>query len=399
MQKRMMDATIPRGGKFATLILLALVVPTGRQTLAEPVATRNTDSVVDPGELLFAEGPAGAVQKVTEHEAAEQKPAGSQAESSSTCDDRWMDFSTSGEDYHALRGDDAWLLSTRHLGCVAGKDPAAFDLHVSHYTDSGDWVDASLDELLASEPRLTVVYVHGNRIGADDAVHRAWDAFRVLQMDPGAPPMRLIIWSWPSDQIHGQLRDVRYKAARTNSEGHYLGWFLSQLDQEASLNLIGFSFGARVVTGALHVLSGGQLSCRPSVASPAPAGRRPIQVVLVAGALHNHWLSPGGLHEGFWRFADRLLVLFNSCDPVLKRYRFIEKHGRPVALGFRGSWGMDEAQSARTEERDVCCSVGKTHSEFAFFTSAEVIEGIQRHILARPAAAVGELIRVPRSSP
>ncbi len=293
------------------------------------------------------------------------------------------DQKLSDVDYHSLRDDDAWLISTRHLDCLAGKGESTLDLDVSRFSTSGEWIPAGVDTLLSSEPRLTVVYVHGNRVSDDEAISRAWQAFGVLQRDPAAPPMRLIIWSWPSDRIHGQVRDVRYKAARTNTEGHYLGWFLAQIDPETSVNLIGFSYGARVVTGAMHVLSGGRLAC---AAPDIVAGdRRPIQVVLVAAALHNHWLSSGGFHEGFWQFADRLLLLFNSCDPVLKRYRFIEKRGRPVALGYRGSWGLSDDLEARIEERDVCCSVGKTHSESVFFSSAEVIDGIQQHLLTRDA--------------
>jgi len=284
-------------------------------------------------------------------------------------------------DYQALRHDDAWLISTRHLGCPSWKSDSNVDLQVSQYSDSGDWIESDLNSLLASEPCLTVVYVHGNRVSADDAIVRAWNAFSVLQADPAAPPMRLIIWSWPSDQIHGQIRDVRYKGARTNTEGEYLAWFLAQVDPAIPLNLIGYSYGARVVTGAMHVLGGGTLTCQGWPMLRASGDRMPINVVLMAAALHNHWLATGGYHDQCWSVLDRILVLYNSCDPVLKRYRFIEKRGRPVALGYGSAWGLDAEQAARTEQRDVCCSVGKTHSESVFFSSTEVIESVQRHVL------------------
>jgi len=284
-------------------------------------------------------------------------------------------------DYFASRQDDVWLISTRHLGCSAGKSGGVLDLDVSHYSPEAEWMTADLNELLTSDPRLTIVYVHGNQVDFDDAITRGWNALRVLQADPSAPPMRLVIWSWPSDKIPGLVRDVRRKGARTNTEGQYLGWFLSQLDPSTPVSLIGYSYGARVVSGAMHVLGGGTLVGQASPLPYSQGGRSPIQVILLAAAVHNYWLSAGGYHDQFWNFADRLLVLYNSCDPILKRYRFIEKRSRPAALGYTGTWGLDESQANQTEQFDVCCSVGRTHTEAVFFSSAEVIETIQRNVL------------------
>ncbi|MDP6553500.1 MAG: alpha/beta hydrolase [Pirellulaceae bacterium] len=290
----------------------------------------------------------------------------------------------------ATTGDDVWLISTRQLGCPSFNDGSPVDLRVSQYSGSGDWIESGLDELLDSESRQTVIYVHGNRVGYDEAIMRAWDTFGVLQADAAAPPLRLIIWSWPSDQIHGQIRDVRYKASRTNSEGQYLAWFLSQMDTETRVSLIGYSYGARIATGAVHVLGGGTLCGRSTPLAYASGNRRPIQVVLIAAALHNHWLSPGGFHDRFSSSADRLLVIYNSCDPLLKRYRIIQKRGRPVALGHSGAWGLDDDLAARTEQHDVCCSVGRTHRETDFLSSTEVIQWVQQLVLfhAMPVDAI-----------
>jgi len=277
----------------------------------------------------------------------------------------------------ATSDDDAWLISTRRLGYASWKDESTIDLKVSQYSDSGDWIESDLKKLLDSEPRKTVVYVHGNRIGFNEAIERAWNAFAVLQRDPAAPPMRLIIWSWPSDRIHGQLRDLRSKASRTNTEGQYLGWFLAQLDADTRVSMIGYSYGARIATGALHVLGGGTLYGQRTPLTTS-AKRTRINVVLIAAAMHNHWLSPGGYHNRFSCVTDRVLVFYNSQDPILRRYRLIEKHARPVALGFAGARGLDDDLAARTEQYDVHCSVGKTHGEAAYLSSTAVVEGVQQ---------------------
>ena len=281
----------------------------------------------------------------------------------------------------AFRDDDFWLISTRHLGCPDWKGESTLDLRVSRYAGADEWIESDLEVLFNSEPRLTVIYVHGNRVSADDAITRGWEAIDALRADPAAPPMRLIIWSWPSDRIHGQVRDVRYKAARTNGEGQYLAWFLSRLDPDASVSLIAYSLGARVVTGALHILGGGTICGQSPPLAAWEGDRNPMQVVLMAAALHNNWLAPGGCHEHFWTYADRLLVIYNSCDPVLKRYRFIEKRGRPAAMGYAGAAGLGDITDDRFEQQDVCRSVGKTHREAANFASTQVIQSLQQHVL------------------
>jgi pimeloyl-ACP methyl ester carboxylesterase len=293
----------------------------------------------------------------------------------------------------ATTDDDVWLISTRHLGFLSLNDEPPFLLKISQYSDSGEWVESELKTLVNSKDRKTVVYLHGNRIGRHEAIRRAWNAFNVVQGDPDAPPMRLIIWSWPSDQIHGQFRDFRYKASRTNSEGQYLAWFLSQLDPRTRINLIGYSFGARIATGALHVLGGGTLHGQSTpLADTENCERSPIKVVLIAAALDSHWLAPGGYHERFSSVADRLLVFYNSRDPILQRYRLLMKRARPAALGFRGAWGLDEDLAARTEQYDVSCSVGKTHSESAFLLSRQVVEGVQQlmRLNAKTEIAIGQ---------
>jgi hypothetical protein len=277
-----------------------------------------------------------------------------------------------------VTADDVWLISTRHLGYSSSPEKSPFDLRISHFSDAGDWIDSDLNELLDGGSRKTIIYLHGNRIGFDEAIRRAWKAFAVLKRDSHAQPLRLIIWSWPSDQVHGQLRDFRYKASRTNVEGQYLGWFLSRLNVETHISLIGYSYGARIATGALHVLGGGTLRGQSSPLAVANGDRRPIKVVLIAAALHSHWLAPTGYHRHFSSVADRVLVFYNSRDPILQRYRLLVKRGRPMALGFAGAWGLDDDLADRTEQYDVSCSVGKTHSESAFLSSSTVVEGLQQ---------------------
>jgi len=284
--------------------------------------------------------------------------------------------SSSGECCDVDRADDVWLISTRHLGCPCwDKSDDELDLHVERYGGKGvGWIETSLDEFFSSaDPaQRTMIYVPGNRVDWNDAIVRGNHARDGVLGCSHIEPIRFVIWSWPSDQIHGQLKDVRVKAARTNGEAHYLAWFLSRCDTETPISILGYSFGARVTTGALHVLGGGQLAGQTL---PHAQPRR-TRVALLAAAVHNYWLQPGACHEYATSQMDRLLIQYNSCDPVLQRYRIIEKHGRPAALGYTGM-RVDETAGTYIDQHNVCCIVGKSHAEARYMNSTILTDEIR----------------------
>ena len=83
-----------------------------------------------------------------------------------------------------------------------------------------------------------------------------------------ATPIRFVIWSWPSAQVRGQLRDVRTKANRTELAGYCLAWVLTHLPETQQVSLLGYSFGARIATGAMHLVGGGELVRTHAAATP-----------------------------------------------------------------------------------------------------------------------------------
>ncbi len=97
--------------------------------------------------------------------------------------------------------------------------------------------------------------------------------------------------------------------------------------------MIGFSFGGAVICGTLQLMAGGSLDCR-TLPSPLIEHQN-VRVSLVAPAFERHELNAGGDYEFALSRIDRLVNLYNSSDPVLKRFRFIDD-GSPVAAGFLG---------------------------------------------------------------
>jgi hypothetical protein len=289
------------------------------------------------------------------------------------------------------------VVSTRRLGAPACHDPWA-ELEVHRYDPRTGWEPSDVRRLLASQRQvgMTHIYVHGNRVSGSDALRQGRGLYRRMVRDSEPiVPLSFIIWSWPSTQIQGQLRDVRVKAQRTNLDGYYLGWFLARLDDGRPLSLIGYSFGGRIISGALHLRAGGMLAGRvlppldPSGEAMLPgpqAPPAPTRVVMLAPALDRCWLAPGAPHELAPSQMDRLLLLFNSCDRVLKRYGLLEPGSHAEALGFTGLTYPTALPWNAIEQRDVCTVVGKPHDEQRYYQAAGLIFRIRQHMLWRDGA-------------
>jgi hypothetical protein len=277
------------------------------------------------------------------------------------------------------RADELWLVSTRQAGCLPG-DGSHLDIR---YCDSNaGWIESSLSEFLSREPLPTVVYVHGNRVDWCESQRLGRMAYQsLLRCGCDVPRLRFVIWSWPSDATHGPLRDVRRKADRADSEGTQLGWFLGQLPAETPLSLVGFSYGARVISGGLHVLGGGELYGF-RLPDQAIATTPRVRAAYLAPALDNCWLCAGHCHGQSLVAVDRLLVLYNSCDPALMRFRITDPCSKPTALGFAGvsPQCLGEAAS-RVEQLDAASAVGKRHEEDPYWCIDCLVAPVCRIVL------------------
>lgn len=269
--------------------------------------------------------------------------------------------------------DQLWVISTRRLGCpgVAIDAPPAFA--VTSRLNGRPWQAASFADFLASDnPAIPTCFViHGNRFNSSDAVEIGMLAYHRLTASLAVDqPVRFVIWSWPSDRVHGILQDVRIKAARTPTESMYLGWVLHQLNPQTPVSLVGFSFGARIASGALHLAGGGSLN--GFAVGPPAANRRPTSAVLVAAAMGNHWLAEGAHHGQALHVVDRVLNLYNHCDAVLKRYHLVDRCGDADALGYTGLAGWSPFYS-KVQQVDACCAVGKKHDWEVYLASPRLV--------------------------
>ena len=280
--------------------------------------------------------------------------------------------------------DQVWLVSTRCLGCPSGGS------ELPHWQmwryEQGLWQPRTSAEFYAADSAdvVTPFYIHGNRIDPGLASSDGLAVyFQLAGKFDDEPPVRFVIWSWPSSQIHGQLKDVRAKAARSDVDAYYLGRFLAAMHPEVRVGLIGYSYGARITCGALHLLGGGLQIGLTIEPGPRPQAR----VALWAAGEHNHWLLPGQYHGEALQQAEAWFIAINCCDPALARYRFLDPCSDPVALGYAGMYGrnlLPPDLNARIEEVNVSNIVGSTHDNDPYIYSLYIQNRTRDYVLWHP---------------
>ena len=303
-------------------------------------------------------------------------------------------------------GDELWMINTRSISCNLNSanisNPA---LRVYRYQGASGFQVDTLDNLLIHSAQDTscvnVLYIHGNRFTAQDAIKRVWNVYwRVRRQQSPAVRVRWILWSWPSDPTFGPLRDVRSKAMRADTQTLYVGWFLQRFTGTDRLHIIGYSFGGRVATGGLHVAAGGTVGGRAVIGQPM-LGQQ-IGVSLIAPALDRHWLSSGANHGLAVENIRQLNLFYNNHDGILKLYSMISKYYDPVALGFAGLSGLaprSDGLPIAVCSKNCSGTVGINHDELKYYEhGCSAINTISASIDATFPLSPHQLMMLPAGS-
>ncbi|MGA2060382.1 MAG: hypothetical protein ABSG67_07875 [Thermoguttaceae bacterium] len=286
-----------------------------------------------------------------------------------------------------------WLLSTRSAPLCGDLQCGQKTIGYWRYSDDCQW-QASDEESFrgGDDPAVpTTIIIHGNQDDADDAVDFAWPIYCRMSRIACDRPFRLVIWSWPSEKICRRNRaDVQLKISFCGAQAYYLAVCMDHMRGDVPVCLIGYSLGAPIAAGGLHLLAGGEAACRmlPGRGSPEQSSKRtaPIRAVMVGAAAEADCLASNGEYNLALSQVEKMLVERNCCDRVLKFYpRLYGRHG-PQALGFVGPAGCGEYD--KIELLDVSCEVGKRHQWKFYLTSQSLLESIDRYVF--PADIVKE---------
>jgi hypothetical protein len=275
--------------------------------------------------------------------------------------------------------DEIVLINTRPLGCTTNPERMAKGLRLATYAmydDSGrrHWMAYDLKSFLKSDPSVsTVFFVHGNQISSGQDRQIGLDVYRrLVRRNCNAAPIRFVIFSWPAAKVPGLMKDVKVKAARTRPVGWELAWLIDQMPAETPIGLIGYSFGARIITGGLHVLAGGDLSGLALEERVHPY-RAPVRTVLIASAVHANWLGPNQFHGLAMSQVDEMLLLNNRRDLAMRYYHVSSYNGRPQALGLCGPTCISPEDAAKTHNRDLSRYDGPRHDLFRYLGAPGVV--------------------------
>lgn len=267
-------------------------------------------------------------------------------------------------------GDRVLLVSTRPVGCSTDPDRLAEGTFAAEHAD-GCWHTTPLDSLIGSlDPTLPIVfYVHGNQIEADHARRRGRDVHRQLVCcATDDRPIQFVIFSWCSGKVPGILKDFRVKAARTRPVGGQFAWLLDRMPPGARLGVLGYSYGARVSSGAAHLLAGGSLSGLSLERRENPDSIR-LRAVFMAAAYDACWNAPRRYHGHALDSIETLLSTVDPRDPAMKFFKWVPKLDDPPAMGGVGPKGLNRSQASRVRLMTVTSSVGKSHDLYDYLAA------------------------------
>ncbi len=290
----------------------------------------------------------------------------------------------------ARKQHELWIINTRCAPSCGAESVREAELDYQRFDHQEGWIGvdktAFFDTGSADVP--TSFYIHGNRMDPCGAIREGQGVHRLLCSAAEDRSFRLVIWSWPATRIRGRIRnDVRVKAARSDVEAYYLARCVDRMRSDVRLAMMGHSFGARVITGALHMLAGGELSGL-GLPERADRPRRALRAVLVAAAVDDGWLLPGRRNGLTLQQVDRMLITQNTKDRVLRWYPRMYGRGGPSALGFTGPacpcrLGEDRE---KLEVLGMTCLVGRAHGWWEYMCSPALRCRLPWYTFLEPAA-------------
>jgi hypothetical protein len=279
---------------------------------------------------------------------------------------------------------EVWLIDTRCAPVCGDWEAGKAQIAYWRLDENRHWVAENATTFAENSETSTptIFLVHGNRTTNDEAVEFAWPIYCWLSQLGGERSYRVAIWSWPSERTDKrQRRDVQAKVAYCDSQSYYLADCLRQMKANAPISLVGYSLGARIISGSLQLCGGGTLACHglPEFAAGElkPTGR--VRAALIADASDCFVLAPGGRNELAASQAEEILVTRNVCDTALRWYPRLYGRGGPEAMGFIGPCCFCPAN---VRVFDATCCVGRSHSWEDYIYCPHLFATMPRYLFA-----------------
>lgn len=276
-----------------------------------------------------------------------------------------------------------WIVSSRH----AKKEIEAglpFQYQVYRFDGSNPGRESSMEEMLSFlQPSVPVSFmVHGSFLLWESVLNDSAQTNQWLRSAAPCQPMHLIFYTWPSnDGDYLPHLKVNHLGRRSSLNGFYLADLISRISMDHPICLIGHSHGTRLVSAALHSMSGGIVDGRKLACAPLP--QRRLRVVLAAAAIDHDWLNPDARYGLALCHVEVILNLRNRTDFPLMFYHF----RRPIsrrALAVTGVTDRDRNKlgemSDKVDELDVTDRISYGHLWKHYYRDPSIAAAIRHYV-------------------
>jgi hypothetical protein len=294
--------------------------------------------------------------------------------------------------------DEVWMISSRHLD-----DPCRGVEALEYYRAvDGCWIPESVDGFLQAEandqPRQTILMFHGHLTNFKFAQIRGWQAYqKIVAADPEAIPVRFVLWAWPSEFLYtGEIKRMT-SFRKADVHAFYLGQLLLRMRPEQPVHIIGYSYGSRIVVGALHLANGGQVDGK-GIERCSECDIGPYLVTLIEPTIHADDFACGRHYDRAFPSIQHLVLIHNPRDPALKAFRACPYTGFGRVMGTVGIVRLNTPEDwQRIEQYNAGSTVGPQHAMNDYFDSPWLLQKMRSNIYlgAQPSSSPTNNLTLP----
>ncbi|MDR2761627.1 MAG: alpha/beta hydrolase [Planctomycetaceae bacterium] len=263
----------------------------------------------------------------------------------------------------SAHADDVWFVDTRHK------------FEINQLDTNSKWTKSTLDEFIQTyNPNKPLIIVtHGYKMTYNEAKQFGIDFSKLTQ---NLGEHRFLFWSWDSEKESCGIKyDAINAGKKADKEAKYLTDFLKQLKSGGKVSLIGFSYGARLISVSLQQLANEKsISDDSENKNNKTDGKETvptlkIRVVFLAAAVDQDQFGQNKKYGNLLSITDELLVNVNAADPALLLYPLLDGIGSPKAVGRRGInvAGIPKNLAEKIKSINVRPEIGVNHTFVSSF--------------------------------
>lgn len=258
--------------------------------------------------------------------------------------------------------DEIWLVSSREIAiCEA---TPTFDRFLCKHPVGTAWNRVPLEQLIDVQERghekANIVFIHGNRTSDFWARRRGKLTYQYLiASNPiEMPPVRYIIWSWPSEAIKRPVPDFWKKIDRAKFDGELLGQFIGMLNPTKDITFVTHSMGAQVAFTGIQTAALNQPHCPR------------FDVISMAPVTHCNWPCNLGEADMISAQIDRLCFIRNPKDIAIRAYKKLCEH--ESKHHFVPGADIMSSVHPNSQQYDASNSLGCEHNIIGYLTRPPV---------------------------